>query len=585
MRIFHNGAFSALLLATSLIAAGPIAQGPQGTVRPAPPTLLAQFDVTAGTVQVLDVTANTLGNFLIPVKLGGDQRTMALHPYEMRAPGFRLLVEDAFGIHQIPTPACVTYRGALVEEPSTKVVATVENGTVTATIYRLAAAPGGATKTWVVQPVNSVQPSVGSSVHLVYQATDTAPLPYQCGNVNVPAPPQTPQVANDITLECDIAIEADVEFYQIYGSNTTSTQNDITSIMNSVEFIYNRDCDVQYNITTILVSTTSVYSSNSSGTLLSQFASRWNSVHAGISRDVAHLFTGRNLTGSTIGVAYLGVICSSGSGYGLSQSRFTSNFNSRVGLTAHELGHNWAAPHCSSPGCYIMCSGLGGCNNNVTLFGSSAISQITNHAATRNCLTPVPTTPVITSVTPSSISVFSPGQITLTGSGFIGTTAYRIGIQTFTSGFSVINDNTMTVAAPNASYVGLVTMDVTNASGTSSPTLLLYTTTSPPKLTLTSMIPTTGGTAVFEFAGIPSRQWFLVLGISNQTSPFQAYSLLSNPLLLAAGTFPGPLGIDSVSIPVPGGLGLLIFYAQILEASATLPIATGVSNIRVTVLL
>ena len=334
-----------------------------------------------------------------------------------------------------------------------------------------------------------------------------------------------------------------------------------------------------------VVTTTSVYSSNSASTLLNQFSSRWNTVHGGISRDTAHLFTGRSINGGTIGIAYLGTICFIPQSYGLSQSRYTSNFNLRVSLTAHELGHSWAASHCDSANpCYIMCSGNGGCNG-VTLFSPTAIGQITSFAATLNCLTILPSTPVITSINPFAVTVFNPGSVTLSGSGFTGVTSYRVGTQSFTTGFSVLNDNTMQIAMPTPTTTGFVTIDVTNASGTSGVVVAQYTLTSPPKLTLTPLIQATGGTAMFEFAGTPGRQWFLVLGISNQQGSFQGFPLLTNPLLLTAGVFGGPLGIESLPIPVPGGLGLLIFYSQVLEANPTATAATGTSNVRTIVLL
>jgi len=97
--------------------------------------------------------------------------------------------------------------------------------------------------------------------------------------------------------------------------------------------------------------------------------------------------TGKNLDGSVIGVAWLAVICNSSNGYGLSQSRFTSNMTNRVGLTAHEVGHNWNADHCDGDGdCYIMCSALGGCAGDVTRFGSRSIGSITSYRDTRGCL-------------------------------------------------------------------------------------------------------------------------------------------------------------------------------------------------------
>ncbi len=581
-----SSAFVLASLAAALLTVAPAAQTPQPSgVRQAPPSLLSQFDIHAGTVQILNIAPNANGDYIIPIQVGGQQRTISAQPYDLRGAGYQLLLQDATGVHVMPTPACVTFRGILLEEPTTTVVATIENGTITASIHEELAAPGVEGKVWVVQPINTVQPTAGASVHIVFEASDSAQLPYQCGTgpaqpQNLPAP-----VGVDVIRECDIALEADVQFYQQNGSNVTVTQNDITSIMNQIEFIYNRDCDIQYNITTIMVTTTGVYTSNSASTLLNQFAGRWNSVHAGIPRDTAHLFTGRSINGGTIGIAYLGTICVTSSSYGLSQSRYTSNYNLRVSLTSHELGHSWSAGHCnSSSPCYIMCSSNGGCNG-ITLFSPVAISQITSFAATRTCLTLLPSTPIINSVNPSTVTVFNPGSVTLSGSGFTGATGYRVGLQSFTSGFSVINDNTMLIAMPTPTIAGYVTVDVTNSAGTSSIVVVQYTLTSPPKLVLTPVIQPTGGIATFDFAGTPGRQWFLVLGISSQQGLFQGFPLIVNPLLITAGVFSGPLGIESLPAPVPAGLGLLIFYSQILEGHPTLPIATGTSNMRTIVLL
>ncbi len=568
-------------IAVAVTIAGPVdAQQP----RPAPPRLAAKFDVAAATVQTLVPIPGGNGQFAVPVQLGADARTMVLVPYEIRSAGFQLLVEDATGIHQVPTPPCTTYRGSLLEEPATAVAASIVGGAVSAIVYRPGVA-GALGENWVVQPAREVEPTAGASVHVVYRATDTVPLPYQCGVG--PGGPPAPQASFLLggAVECDIALEADVQFYQQNGSNVVATQNDITAVMNQLEFIYDRDCDIQYDVTTILVTTTPVYTTSNSGPLLNQFTSRWNTVHAGIPRDVAHLFTGRNLTGSIIGVAWLSSICNLSSAYGLSQSRFTSNFNSRVGLTSHEIGHGWSAQHCDGNNpCYIMCAGLGGCSGSVTLFGPGEIGQITSFAASRTCLSSVATAPQITGVNPGSVTVFNPGNVILTGSGFTGATSYRVGTQVYSSGFFVSSDSTMSVAMPAGTAVGPTTIGVTNPQGTSNSFPSSYTLTAPPKLKATASVPSTGGVASFDFAGTPGRSWFLVLGISNTTTPFQGFPLLDPQLLLTAGAFGPPLGVANVSIPVPPGLGLLIFYLQVLEADAT-PAATGTSNIVTTVLL
>jgi len=556
----------------------------QQFVRPAPPKLLAQFDVMAATVQGLTVAAEPNGEFVTGVVLGGIERHMVMHMHDMRSHDFQLLVEEESGIRSVPRPTCVTYRGALLEEPTARVVATIIDGSLTAEIHR-AATPTGPGETWCVQPVRTVDPNAGARVHIVYRAADNVPLPFHCGNVGGLPQPQVPPTGVDVTLECDIAVEGDIEFYQQNGSNVTSTQNDITAVMNSVEFIYNRDCDVQYAITTIVVSTTAVYSSSSAGTLLTQFRNRWNSVHTGIQRDVAHLFTGRNLSGSTIGIATLGTICNTGSAYGLSQSRFTSNMTSRVGLTAHELGHSWNAGHCnSSTPCYIMCSGLGGCQGSVTLFGPSAQGQITSFAQSRSCLVTVPVTPVISSLSPNIITVFEPGTIVASGSGFNGTTSVRVGAQTMTSGFTVVSDDTLYILPPEQLLIGITTVAVTTPLGTSNSMPLVYTFTIPPKIDPPPVV-FGGNSADFRFGGQPAHQWFLMVGLSNSTSPFLGHNLLNNSTVLSVGVFDTQWGFGSFSIPVPPGLGLLTVYSQVLEANSLTLSLTGTSEVGITILL
>ena len=127
---------------------------------------------------------------------------------------------------------------------------------------------------------------------------------------------------------------------------------------------------------------------SSAGQLLSTFSNVWSSSPENqIPRDVAHLFTGVNLDGGTIGVAYLSDICTNNA-YGLSESRFSSVFSRRVALTTHELGHNWSSSHCDSQGtCRIMCSVLNGCNGiNPLSFSPAPVGQIVNYRNSRSCL-------------------------------------------------------------------------------------------------------------------------------------------------------------------------------------------------------
>lgn len=90
-----------------------------------------------------------------------------------------------------------------------------------------------------------------------------------------------------------------------------------------------------------------------------------------------HLFTGKNLDGSTVGIAYVGALC----------NKFAVGLTQRVGsltsiVFAHELGHNFGAPHdnqsgtacASTPSGFVMNPNAGGGGNE---FSACSIEQMT----------------------------------------------------------------------------------------------------------------------------------------------------------------------------------------------------------------
>jgi hypothetical protein len=236
---------------------------------------------------------------------------------------------------------------------------------------------------WGVEPIaSSVAGGDGAVLHTVYSGQNVASGTH-CGT----QPAATsfaasmeqvlPQLLVSTALRvCDIAIDADTEFYQLNGSSVAQTVFDIERIINGVAMLYEAEVNVTYELTTIVVRTTypNPYTSTANGTLLTQFKTEWNANMLGVHRDIAHLMTGKNIDGNVIGVAYNDVICDScggGYGYGLSQSRFTALLSDRICLTAHEIGHNWGACHCDDPictgggpdpDCGLMCSIIGGCS-------------------------------------------------------------------------------------------------------------------------------------------------------------------------------------------------------------------------------
>lgn len=340
-----------------------------------------------GSLQRLAVPADPSGTLVLNVELDGIPSELVMDKYSVRAADFKVFATRPDGsIVEVPAPAPKTWRGTITGRADARVIASITNEGLSAIVvdelmdleWQIQPAEGHPAGTYSVAKKSDLRDPIGT-----------------CGVPNSPSldtqssPPQSSALGTGLQL-CEIALDADFEFFQRNGSSVSATIDDMERVMNRVDDIYVRDSDVTFQITGIVVRSTinDPYTSADASTLLGQFANHWNGNFAPVRRDLAHLFTGRNVNGGTIGVAFLSAVCNTNSNaYGLSESRFTNNLTNRTGLTAHEIGHNFAQSHCDGNGdCRIMCANLGGCNNDVTRFGTSRATGIRNYAVSRPCL-------------------------------------------------------------------------------------------------------------------------------------------------------------------------------------------------------
>lgn len=336
--------------------------------------------------QIVDVlpVATASGGLQVVVPIDGNPETIELTPISIRSPDYTVLVQKEDGSYEQAQPSPErNYRGSIIGWAGTVVAATFDESGFRG---RIQFADGS--RLWV-EPLAGRVAAAGEQ-HIVYRDDDVVAGPESC-----PEPPRAQNSQNLVAAEgavagspglyiAQLAIDADYEYFLTYGS-VAIVETQINSIVNTMNVQFERDVQIRHVITTIIVRTTvsDPYSSTNPNTLLQQFANHWLTHHSTVPRDVAQLFTGKDLDGNVIGIAYVGEICTTGA-FGVVESNFNSALALKTDLSAHELGHNWNANHCTCENPpYTMNSSILGAN----LFHPTAsIPPIIAYRDTRTCL-------------------------------------------------------------------------------------------------------------------------------------------------------------------------------------------------------
>jgi hypothetical protein len=197
-----------------------------------------------------------------------------------------------------------------------------------------------------------------------------------------------------------LTVVTDTEFSSVHGGNRDAV---VASRLNTVDGIYSDQFQTRIVLGQLThladngtLNTTVV---SGSDTLLSRFRGYMNS-GAGSSipkGGLNHLFSGKDFDGSTVGVAYVGVLCSTSNGYGINQVRAANN---TTALTiAHEMGHNFGASHdgqtgsvcASQSGSWLMSPSLNGSST----FSPCSRTSIEPRIASATCFQPVTVSGVV----------------------------------------------------------------------------------------------------------------------------------------------------------------------------------------------
>jgi len=265
--------------------------------------------------------------------------------------------------------------------------------------------------------------SVGPGYCRVLNA-DGTPLPddppTSVSGTNVTAQMLADAVASDVApnppgvdLKLSVSVVADFEFYQQYSDDPEGT---IISRMDIVDGIYTSQVGVKIDLApiTIIKTRSEPFTKTDPEDLLAQVRQYRGGHPSQMSAGVTHLMTGRDLDGSIIGIAYLGSVCNGNQADSLSEGGHSTSMSALI--AAHEIGHNFNAPHdgvpgacASTPQTFLMAPRINFSNQ----FSACSLQQISARIQSAQCLSPYTAPDIALELAAGTVSVNTNTAFTL----------------------------------------------------------------------------------------------------------------------------------------------------------------------------
>jgi len=218
------------------------------------------------------------------------------------------------------------------------------------------------------------------------------------------------------TSQIDFAVIGDYEFTSDKGADASL---ELTTRMNNVDGIFSMQLGVQINVNRIdtFAANDDPFSDvTDSSDLLDDLTDYRFATPAQHANGLTHLFTGRTLEGSTVGIAYSEALCSRRYGAALTQGTHSVTLDSLI--AAHEIGHNFGAPHDGTSGSaceaepqdFLMAPRLNGSDQ----FSACSITQMQDDVSNAPCISAMPSTDLAMVVGSQSVTALLGNAATIT---------------------------------------------------------------------------------------------------------------------------------------------------------------------------
>ena len=197
--------------------------------------------------------------------------------------------------------------------------------------------------------------------------------------------------------EINVGTIGDFEFFGQHGADSDTA---IMDRMSNVDGIFSTEVGIQINVPEVEIfsDASDPFSDElNASLLLDEVAVYRSNTSAQNANGLTHLWTGRDVENdmggnSTVGIAFTGALCLRQFGAGLSEGTGTPTFDALI--AAHEIGHNFGAPHDAQQGStcedeadtFLMAASLNGSNQ----FSQCSKDQMADDIANANCIAPLP---------------------------------------------------------------------------------------------------------------------------------------------------------------------------------------------------
>ena len=435
-----------------------------------------------------------------------------------------------------------------------------------------------------IEPLTYVLKDAPTDLFILYEASDAIQNEvFTCGVEETQQ--KTEEIKHDLEEQnrvldncyvLQLAIASDYLMYQGYMNSTTNVGNHNIAVMNNVQTNYTDDFadDIEFQIVTQYYSTTSNEpwpNSTDIEVILYDFADWAQGGGFGTTHDLGQFWSRRDYNGASVGLAFVGVVCTSGFKYHVLQD-FTTNASQLRCMTSHEIGHNFNASHDADNSTHIMAPFVSSSNTWSTASQNSINAHIANRASWGSCFTFCSTPPTGASPTAqfvgSPVSGCAPLSVQFTDQSAGSPTSWSWSFPGGTPSTSTAQNPTVFYSS-GGTYS--VTLTATNAMGSDQEVKSNYiSVTGMPVANFTTF--TAGSNAVFTNTSTNATSYFWEFGdgaTSTQTNPthFYAASGTYSVTLTASNNCGSDMEIKNVIIVLPP---IADFFANVTQGCAPL---------------